>query len=325
LYRFTLFFLLFISLHASQKYELGKGISLGKTPIYVGGYFSLNYEKSEEEESYSLDDLAFLSYARFEKISYLLELEYKELYSTLYTDEQTIHSSNTKLYTERAYIKYDYNQNYSLRLGKFNSPIGFWNVVPINIFRETTSTPKSNAILFPKFTTGIDIEYHSYAKGELALHLLVQNNDDIDTEYNNYHLKKHYGIGIAYDLQNYRVQFNSGFFQTQESNEKLSYFLLSLKYESDYFELLAEVGKQFSSTTPTPHKGSYIQGSYHITQKHSAIIRLESYKALQESEDLFSVFAYKYSPLEPVALKIEYQLHSDDDLNKILCSFSVLF
>jgi len=327
--KLLLLLLLMLSLHSDDKYRLGEGVQVGSLPFYVGGYFSLDYIKKEGETKYSIDDVAILGYGNYSKFSYMVELEYKEPYS--YTDRgsQTYTEKDSHLYTERLYVDYNHDENFMFRAGKYNSNIGFWNLLPINVLRETTSSPKSTYIIFPKFTTGLDSSYTSYEDGGLKINATLQHNDSIDNDdYNNYEVDKHYGAGLSYEMNEYTFKINGGYFHTDYNikKEDLYYLLLSAKYEADNYQILTEFGSQKSQEEYTTKYAGYIQGVYRFTQSHIGVLRAESYDNKRDniSEEIM-VVGYTYRPLYPIALKSEYQFHSKEDDNKLLFSLSVLF
>ena len=329
LYKIIIIFtLLFSFLHAESEYELGSGVQVGSLPFYVGGYFSVDYKNMDDYERYRVDDLAFLGYGSYSKFSYLVEFEYKELY--VKTDNHGVKDTekDTKLYTERVYLDYNLDENYMFRIGKYNSPIGFWNLLPVNVLRETTSNPMSSYIIFPKFTTGVSASYTNYKEGEFKIDLMLQNNDDIDNEYNNYQLDKHYGFGLSYEKDEYTYKLNSGYFHSihDVNEDDLYYFLLSAKYETDNYQIQAEIGTQRTDTYFTTKYAGYLQGVYRFTQEHIGVVRLESYdnQFLGVSDDM-AIVAYTYRPLYPIAIKSEYQFHTLHQENQFLFSFSVLF
>ena len=323
--------LLFVlTLQADDEYQLGEGLQLGSLPFYVGGYFSVDYQKKDDYERYRLDDLAFLGYGSYSKFSYLVELEYKELY--VKTDDHGVKETNrdTNVYTERLYLNYSVNDNYMLRVGKYYSPIGFWNLLPINVLRETTSNPITSSIIFPKLTTGVAASYSSYLEDEIKIDIVLQHNNDIDDEYNNYNIDRHYGLGLTYAKSGYTYKINSGYFHSAEKIEgvedDLYYFLASAKYESDNYEISTEIGTQKSEEEFTTQYAAYLQGVYRFTEKHIGIIRLESYDdKISEDSDSLGILAYTYRPLYPIALKSEYQFNTKNSDNQLLLSFSVLF
>ena len=321
---FLVFVFLLSSLFAKDDYVLGEGYQVGDLPIYVGGYFSLDYQKKDERDRFRVDDIAFLSYGGTNTFSYMFELEFKELY--VKTDDNGVKTTtkNEKLYVERMYVDYNINDNYQLRLGKYNSPIGFWNLMPINVLRETSSSPLVIDVIFPKFTTGIDVGYNSFEDGEIKVDLIFQDNSTIDDEYNNYDVVKHYGVGISYELDNYTFKANLGYFANRNKDD-YTYALLSARYEDDNYQFLAEVGAQRSEYNEHNYAG-YVQGLYRFSEQHIGIIRLESFEIERQNlDDAIAIFGYTYRPLYPIALKSEYQLHTINDENQFIFSLSVLF
>lgn len=324
---FALFFAL--SLRAEEGYELGKGVQVASLPLYVGGYFSLDYQYMQEQERYRLDDLALLAYGNYDKFSYMAEFEYKNFYVHTKTQQDQSVEKDTNLYIERLYADYNYNENYLFRVGKYNSPIGFWNLLPINVLKQTSSSPASTTLLFPKFTSGLGAFYTAYGEGEFHLDLIAQNNEDLDHAYNNYKINKHYGLNILYEKNEYAFKANAGYFhkiETHNEPDLLYYYLISAKYETEKYQFLAEAGSQYSEEkTTTPYAG-YVQGLYRFTEQHIGSIRAEAYKDNWHKEsDEMAIFAYTYRPIYPIALKTEYQFHSRSSQNQFLCSLSVLF
>jgi len=325
---FLILFLLSSLLYSDKEYKLGEGLQVGTLPFYLGGYISLNFLQREQQTEYRVDDLAIMGYGNYDKFSYMLELEFKELY--VYKDHHGVTSTenDTHLYTERVYVDYNLDENYLLRAGKYNSNIGFWNLLPINVLRETTSSPKSTYILFPKFTTGIESSFTSYIDGEFKLNATLQYNEGIDENYNNYNTDKHYGIGASYEIDEYTIKINGGYFHTENNipEKNLYYMLLSAKYESDKYQILTEIGSQKTKNEYTTKYAGYIQGAYRFTPQHIAILRAESYENKKDDDsDEIMVVGYTYRPLYPIAIKSEYQFHSKDDENQLLFSLSVLF
>jgi len=333
LYKFLYLLLLSVFLKADEyEYVLGEGYKINSLPLYIGGYFSSEYQyKTDDAQStFKVDDIALIGYGSYNKFSYLAEFEFKEFYINEW-GKSANHELNSNLHTERLYIDYTFNENYMLRVGKYNSPIGYWNLTPINVLRDTTSSPQTNSLLFPKYTTGLDLTYTSYSDYELKIDLLVQNNNDFDDMYNNLAVNKHYGLGLEFSENDLSLKLNGGYFHTKDNisdNENIYYSLASFKYDTNKFKLMGEVGTQFSKDeTIVPYSG-YLQGLYTITEKHLPVIRLESYKSNAntplEKDDILTI-GYTYRPIYSVAFKAEYQFHSISEENKTLVSFSVLF
>ncbi len=312
-----------------QSYQLGNGMQVGELPLYVGGYFSLDYRYKDGENRYRIDDIAFLAYGGYEKISYMAELEYKEFYTLSEKDDAYTTQKDTRLHTERLYGDYNFNENYMLRLGKFNSQIGFWNLLPINVLRDTSSNPYTTDIIFPRFTTGLYAAYNSYNNAEIQIDLTIQHNEDLDPSYNNYTMDEHHSLGTTYTQENISLKASIGMFDKYTSTnttQVLYYALVSLKYETEKFQFMSELGSQKSTQEYTTPYAFFAQGVYHLNQEHAGIIRLESYEdKVQNTQDNIAIFGYTYRPLYPIAFKTEYQFHKLQNENQFLFSWSVLF
>ena len=328
--------LLFVSsILFGSEYELGEGYQLGQTPVYIGGYFSLDAAKyTNREKSHArIDDLAFLSYGSYDKFSYMAEFEFKEFYTKYWEGENTYSKKNTKLYTERLYLDYEMNENILLRGGKYNSNVGYWNLTPINVLRDTTSSPQTSQIIFPKYTTGVDLAYHIFSEDEYAFNLTLQDNNSLDEEYNNFSINKHIGAGVEYNHDNLSIKFNLGYFHKKDHSQAYSdnlYAYGSFLYDNDTLKLMGAVANRVDEKFNSLVKiTGYLQGVYELANKHYPVIRIEYFDSNEAIEgitkDTSATLGYTYRPLYPVAFKVEYQLHSKHQENKFLTSFAVMF
>lgn len=326
----SLFFisLLTFNLYSEDSYQLGEGLKVGDLPIFVGGYFSIDYKHKRDFNRYRIDDIAFMSYGQKDKFSYMAEFEFKEFYvKTKEKGVSTIERDN-KLHIERLYFDYALTDNYSFRIGKFNSPIGYWNLVPINVLRETTSSPISTYIIYPKFTTGAIVNYQNFDTDSYDVKFILQHNRDFDDEYNNYKIDEHYGVSLGFENYSFAMKFNSGYFHLNKEikNSDRYYALLSAQIDRESYQLLGEIGTQYSDSHFTTPYALYLQGLYRFNEHNIGILRFESYRdKVSNRDDEIVVFGYTYRPLYPIALKAEYQLHSEQESNIILLSLSVLF
>jgi hypothetical protein len=329
-YLFMAILLLVTSMHAEEKYKLGHGLQLGELPVYIGGYFSLEYEDVfHQDRSLKLDDVAVMVYGEYNNFSYMMELEANTVYSEVFGNEEA-EESNKHFHIERLYADYAFNENYSLLVGKYNSPIGIWNRIPINVLRDTSSNPLISTKLFPQFTTGLDLKYSSNNSSDMTLNIMMQESEDLDhwvssEVYNNFETNEHYAAGLSFVNSDVLYHLNAGYFQTVR--EKQYYYLeAAFEYHYDAFRFQAEVGSQFNENQTTIPYIGYIQGLYTLEEKHELIVRLETYSdKTTHIKDSFSVFGYTYRPLYPIAIKGEYQWHSLHEENRLIFSLSVLF
>lgn len=315
------------SLTAQDEYELGSGVQVGTLPLYVGGYFSVDYTNTDAYEQYSLDDVSLMGYGSYDKFSYLAEFEYKELY--LYRDENgtVSESSDNQLQVERLHGDYAFNEHFTARLGKYNTPVGFWNLVPINVLRETTSSPQITEIIYPKYTTGADLSVSSIERATLQVDVMLQVTEGISEYYNNYNTDKHAGLGLSYGQDDLVLKVNAGYFNIHDGpQEQLYYGVLALNYDKEKYQVLSEVGWRYSDLLSKTNYAGYLQGLYRITPEHIAILRVEDYADKNLGvEEGFGVIGYTYRPWYSMAIKSEYSVYRDVQKNAFTFSVSVLF
>lgn len=331
---FIIFFLGTYSLLAQNQtnnsYVLGNGVQVASLPLYLGGYISLEYKNQEHKKSYSLDDVALLGYGSYAKFSYMAEFEFQDLYLKTSTNGSSKVEHDTSLHVERLYGDYTFNENYMLRLGKYNSPVGFWNLTPINVLRDTTSNPESTLLLFPKFTTGLLGKYVTYAHDTWQIDVMGQYNASLDNDtYNNYLIDEHFGLGVTYTKDDLNLKLNLGTFRNIPLHaipEHRYYAVASMLYEKAKYKIMGEFGTQKLKKSFVTKYAGYLQGSYLFAPKHTAIMRFESYQSEDlKKKDSMAIVAYIYRPFYPIAFKAEYQLHSLHNENQALFSFSMMF
>ena len=334
--KFITIVLLFLSLlNASDKdeYSLGSGVQIGSAPLYVGGYISTDYQynSNDSQNQFRIDDIAFLAYGSYEKVSYLAEIEFRDYYIYQWDSNGSDSVLNDRLHIERLYLDYLVNDEFTFRVGKFNSPIGYWNLTPINVLRDTSSNPMLSYILYPKFTTGVDLTYNYFGDYEFKLDLMLQRSEDIDGNYNNIDIDEHYGLGLEISKDDWSLKANGGYFHALDKayeNQNFYYALVGGEYEDDKYKFTAELATQLSESKTTIDYITYFKALYKITDKQMPVMRIESYKSslynLSEDDTSLTI-GYTYRPLFPVAIKGEYQFHTLDKYDKLYISFSVMF
>jgi len=322
----TLIFVFFLK---ADDYKLGHGLKLSDE-IHIGGYFSLDYSKSNEKRQFRLDDVAFLLYGDLSSnISYLLELEAAPFYTKNYTTD--ISETDNTFHYERFYLNYTYSEMFNIRIGKQITPIGYWNLEPINVLRDTSSNPLYSNKMFPKLLTGVDLHGYLDDDNSLKYHLFAQDNDDLDEDYIN--IKNDYFIGISLEYEFLdEVSFGgaTGNYKTKDDNRDVVLYQLDAKYDNYPFVVQAEMAYNNIDNKVTDLKShqfaAYSQATYNFNMKHAVIGRYEYFEDSHIGDtNHIGVIGYSYRPMYSVSFKAEYQFNSNSDLSKSIISFSVLF
>ncbi len=317
----------------AEEYRLGEGLQLGDSPVYLGGYFSLNYWHNLKETSQlTFDDAALMLYGGRGHWSFMAEAELSDAYEHRwgYSEEE---KTDWTVHAERLYGRYEAGECFRMTLGKFNTPYGFWNLMPINVLRDTTSSPRVVETIAPRFTTGADIRFGFGDAG--AFSVLLQENKDLDyyingdNHYNNFDIDNHFGIGYLFDRGTWRFRLNGGYYSERVEDEHWIYGYAGFEYFRPGWHVLSEAGYKHNDeddSVPRSSFGAYVQATRTLWEKHDAILRLEATTDyIENSDDRFAVFGYTYRPLFPVALKAEYQYHSREDSDRLVFSLSMLF
>lgn len=317
---------LLINLHA-EEYQLGRGVQINDQ-LNVGGYFSTEFQSNRQNESFTLDDVAVMAYGDINPMfSYLAELEAVGFYHKNLTDGTE--DGSQKFHVERLYGDIWMSDTFNIRLGKELTPIGYWNMVPINVLRDTTSNPLYSMLLFPKFLTGIDINGYIPETEGMRYHLFGQKNHDLDEEYINIPNTHFFGFSIEKEIS---MEWNAGGSIGEyitKTNQRTRFLQSNIKYDDTRWQVMAEgliAKSEYNDIQDAYALSAYVQAMYHYTPEHAVIGRYEYFNDHHTAyKDNIATLGYSYRPWYPVSLKGEYQWHSLNDENRALFSFSVLF
>ncbi len=320
----------------SQEYTFGKGYKIGNSSFYLGGYLSVEYEKTSNQKSYLIDDLAFILYLQKDRWDFISEFEASDLY-VKNIGKYNYEKKNFSFHIERLNATYYIDEYQTIQIGKFNSPIGFWNIMPINVLRDTTSNPYIIENTFPKLTSGLCYRYFFDEKLSDSIYITIQNNNDIDSNYNNFNINRHYAVTLESERENQIFKISVGYFKEINNNESL-YSLFAYKIKKDSLTLSLESAfREQESITVIPYN-IYLQSVWDLNENYSLILRFETYK--DKSKDLDKdnsskdtednniyekrgILGLSYRPYPNMALKGEYDKSSNN--SKWLFSFSVIF
>ncbi len=316
--RYLSIFLIFILSVSDIKGDiLGKELYSG---VYLGGYASFDYVHKKDEDIFKIDELALILYGEFDKFDFLSEFENEGFYEKK-AGFQKEESINEKIHIERAYITCYFDNNDILRVGKFNSKIGFWNQMPINVLRPTISSPYLVKRMFPKFTTGF-LYSKNFDKSIKNLSFTFQHNKDLDGSYNNFNLDRHYGISLDFEISSIDFRAGGGYFRYEGFNNR--YFFASFDKSGESFEWLGEFAIRIKSDDVYMHD-FYIQNIWHIVNKIDIVSRGEHYEDENFAfSEFVGVLGLVFRPKENIALKGEFEAHTHIS-NRFLLSFSIMF
>jgi len=324
--KIVLSFVLIASMHADP-YTLGHGVQVGSA-LNIGGYFATEFEKKGDNKTFTLDDVAIMAYGDINPMfSYMAEFEAVGFYQKNFTNGDE--SNHRQFHAERVYGDLWLNDAYNIRFGKQITPIGYWNKEPINVLRDMTSNPLYSTLLFPKFITGIDINGYVPSIEGMKYHLFGQKNRDLDDEYINIRNTHFFGLALEQEISNdYSYGGSIGDYITLTS-QRTRFLQANGKYDNSKWQVLSEVilaKSDYNAGDSDYTFSGYAQGMYRYTSEYGLLGRYEHFNDHHSgSEDNIGIVGFSYRPIYPVSFKGEYQIHSRNDENRALFSFSVLF
>ncbi len=312
--KYILFLLYILSLVLKADDSLIPGYKIPQTPLYLGGYISANYD-SDKEDKFEFDDIALLFYGSYGKFDLLGEIEASDV---------PLKKEAIRIHIERLRIAYYLYDDTAVHIGKFNSNVGFWNQIPVNVLEDTTTYPHIMENIFPKLTTGISI-YQSFDEGEREVSLTFQHNNDLDKHYNNIIVNRHYSLGYKDATNEFIWRLSGGYYKSTERYDYL-YGGIGIKKEFLDYTLLSELfTKKGEKNRDIPYDG-YFQLTWHIFYMHDLVFRTEFYK--DNSKDIkenISLLGYTFRPLPSLSIKTEYVKHSKLPKNRFVLSVSAIF
>jgi hypothetical protein len=294
--------------HASD-YAPGQGWHLPRTDIGIGGYGALSYANFEDEVGrLAVDDISlFLHWESEGRLRAFAELG---LETPLVETTSGHFSSQTYVALERAYLDYLYSDKLSLRLGKFLTPIGRWNVIHADPLVWTTSRPLITEQAFPTNATGImlfgslpvfghAIDYSVYG----TVGADWRPNPDLDPFSEAYGAHLSTAVTPNSELGVSLVSFE----QRSSVGERRKLLGLDYLWSRNRYEISAEAAYRFSDEgSRFDEKGLFVQGVVPLSARLYAVGRYEFYDAAGSATDLnLWVWGLAFKPNASLVLKME--------------------
>jgi len=312
------YIILLTSLSLFAKEEASYGWNVPNSSLNIGGYLDMSYDEKRDDK-FLFNDIALLFSGNQNRFDLLGEIEL----SHLSLDGRSNRSSDVDLNIERLELSYALSDNQSLKIGRFNSDIGYWNQSPITILQDTTTTPHIVGNFFPKSTTGILFRQNLNENNSFSA--TFQDNKDLAHQDEVIYVKEH--KSLAYFGVNNNFSWRLALGQYREgSNHKSNYIGVGTEYDGEALLIQTEFFAQDSEKEDDKPYSGYIQSTLHLENRQDTVVRFESYRdnELNIKEQIY-LFGYLYRPTNNIALKGEYIYHSKLPLNRFVYSFSVLF
>jgi hypothetical protein len=317
---------------AAPQYELGSGLRLGNSGFYVGGYGSLEYSAAENAEpdfALSHADL-FLWWEGRSGLKFFSEVdaEYE-----LATKRNPDLGEQRNLSLARLYLDDTFSDAVTLRVGKFLTPIGRWNLIHADPLVWTTSRPLPTKQPFPQSATGaMALGTFSLLGHPVDYNLYVSANGDLHKDVNESEFHKAIGLRFNVPVSDAtQVGFSYvKFSQNPDVENRQTLIGLDLLWSHHGYEIMGEAVRRVSSQGPQDDElGGYLQAAAPLYGRLYGVIRLEAnHQASPEQTIRNGIFGLAYRQSRAVSYKAEIDrgLSSTGNASvSFLTSVSVLF
>lgn len=136
-------------------YQSGRGFRFGDTGLTIGGFTTIEIDDEEHgNATVELDSVNFLIlYEPIAPLRFFAEIEVGGL--AVWEPERDDFDSDADFVVERLYGDWSHSDALNLRIGKFQTPVGRWNLVPAEPFVWTAVEPVQLDLGFDEHQTGV--------------------------------------------------------------------------------------------------------------------------------------------------------------------------
>lgn len=311
------------------RYTLGRGLQVGDTPFTLGGYSNVNLVRDEGGPAQlKWDDLSFFVIAqpspRFHLFS---ELEFEDL---LEVDDHGRGGTSNSLFTvERLYGDASGSDEINLRVGKFLTPVGRWNVIHAQPLVWTTSRPLVTTLPFDNHVTGAML-FGSFfpTAGTVSYSLYGQFVNQFEPVEQPQPADRSAGARFEYTAPG-GLSLGTSFFAFTHRGDWQQLAGLDTLWQHGRFELMGEFAYEAAPRDPGSQWGLYLQGVAEVVRRFYLVGRYEHFDQRMAAPEvnLFDL-GLAYKPLPPLVLKAEYLIadhRAEEAPPGFKCSFAILF
>ncbi len=307
--------------YLTPNYHWGRGLRLPQFNLTIGGYANITYKHYErQKDTFTFDDLSlFITWTPLARLRFFTEFELEDTFSN-----QGIAKSDQTFSLERLYVDFLASESLTLRLGKFLTPVGLWNVIHAAPLVWTTSRPLvTEGNIFDSHATGLMVRKNFLLnEQDLEISLYLDDSNDLDPLPNAEEFKNAFGAHVNYQLSNY-LQLGASYVgfkkRADQSLSRNHLFGLDLFWMRNRYEIQMEFVYRHANDLQGNETGFYIQGVAPLKHNFFAVGRYEFLDGTHRTNDVMSdstinlgVAGLAWRPYVPLVVKAEYRFGSDD-------------
>jgi hypothetical protein len=289
-------------------YTPGRGLQVGHTGLSLGGYANVNLTRFEggPAEIGSDDVSLFVVWDPIARLHLFSELEVEDLAHV--DDHGRGGTPDSTFVAERLYGDFTVSDQVNLRVGKFLTPVGRWNLIHAQPLVWTTSRPLTTELPFDAHTTGAmlfgsllpddtSVTYAVYGQFVNALDRLANDLHPAD---------RSAGLRLEYcPAADWAV--GGSYLASRTGGEWDHLFGVDTLWQRGVFEVMGEAVVEDGTGALQEQWGLYLQGVLHVLPRVSLVGRYEHFDQRPPGSELNSfVLGLAFKPVPYLILKTEY-------------------
>jgi len=305
------------------RYTPGRGLRVGDTGLTLGGYGALDLTRDDGgPATFTFEDLSlFFIWDPTKRLHLFSELDVVE------QDEPSV--ARRTFQTERLYGDLAAFDWLNLRVGKFLTPVGRWNLIHARPLVWTTSRPLVTELPFDRFTTGAMLFGSRFpGTGTLTYSLYGQFTDQFDAEPEPQAVDRSVGGRLEYaSLGGWSV--GGSYLSFTDAGRWRHLTGLDTLWQRGPLELMGEFAVQEPARGAGRQWGLYLQPVAEVLPKVYLVGRYEYFdQPAPEPAVNIGVLGLAYKPRPFIVLKGEYLFadhRAEESPPGVKTSFTVLF
>jgi len=318
------------------EYRAARGLRFGDSGLTLGGFTTFELERPDEDSTeIALDSVNFLAlYEPVDSFRVFAELEVGGLLSWESTSQGV--DSSPEANFERLYAEYSAADGLTLRFGKFQTPVGRWNLAPAEPFTWTATQPAIVELGFDEHQTGVAIHGSFYpGKRIVSYWLYGQVLDPFDEETDSENVDRSVGGRIEYGDARGAWSIGASLLGSEKDGGWATTGGVDAKWRAgERLELSSEVLVSGGDILGRDYWGAFVEAAYPLDllspqlAKLYLVGRVEHYDPSGERATQLVDFGLTWLPRDWLNLKAGYRAAIQDQAglrDGIKFSISVLF
>ena len=324
-------------------YEMGRGLEVPALHLTLSGYGALRARNLQDHDArVDLRDLSlFALWQPLPRWQVFGEFEAEHLFVA---DDRGLTGSDIEVIVERLYIDFAASEALTVRVGRYLTPFGRWNLVHADPLVWTVTRPLVTQIAIPDHASGAAL-IGSLAVGPNSLEYIVYLDDsadldpvngeaefeDLDVDGLANDFRHAGGAQLRYHFFDDRAEVATSvatFDMTDGGGQRVAAGLDGL-LRLNRVELSGELAFRANGRrVEDDDVGGFAQAVVRIAGQVYAVCRSEYYHSGVIDRDAFrATLGLSWRPLPPLNLKLEYSAGDDPALvpDGVQMSFSMLF